>query len=229
MGAAIYCKLPDRAAIGEGNRQEAKDAKVLAVILPLFRTDRRLQAFQEERVMLNAVKLRVVAAGGLLIVTGAASPAAGQQGLSRLPASPQAAAPGESSEAPETLSHAAKSKQLYDHVERGVVIISRGGVAAAVGTVLAGDGRILTALSGLGGSDRAEVRYADGTSVHARVGQSDRVFDLALLIPDGGRWTDGLVASESEPTSTEVRAMCPSRGVHLGATEADLKGPADAH
>ncbi|HEV3189612.1 MAG TPA: PDZ domain-containing protein [Polyangiaceae bacterium] len=175
------------------------------------------------------MKLGAVATGGLLIVMGAAWPASGQQGLSPLPASPRAAPSGESSEAPETLSNAARSKQLYEHVQRGVVIISRSGVPAAVGTVLAGDGRILTALSGLGGSDSAEVRYADGTGVHARLGQSDRVFDLALLVPDGGRWTEGLVASESEPMSTTVRAMCPSRGLHLGPAEADLKGPAEAH
>jgi len=179
--------------------------------------------------MLNAVKLRVVAAVGLLVVVGAAWPASGQQGLSPLPASPGTAPSGESSEAPETLSNEARSKRLYDHVQRGVVIISRSGVPAAVGTVLAGDGRILTALSGLGGSDSAEVRYADGTGVHARLGQSDRVFDLALLVPDGGRWTEGLVASESEPTSAAVRAMCPSRGLHLGPAEADLKGRAEAH
>src|SRR5258708_28562956 len=183
MGAAIYCKLPDRAAIGEGNRQEAKDAKVLAVILPLFRTDRRLQAFQEERVMLNAVKLRVVAAGGLLIVTGAASPAAGQQGLSPLPASPQAAAPGESSEAPETLSNAAKSKQLYDHVQRGVVIISRGGVPAAVRTALARDRRFFNATTVLGGTEPPRDRYSVLNRQLARVAPNLRAYIISPLLP----------------------------------------------
>ena len=65
-------------------------------------------------------------------------------------------------------------QQLYEHVLRGVVALERNGVPMAIGTVLSGDGRVLTALSGLAGADGADVRYADGTVVHAKVGRSDR-------------------------------------------------------
>ena len=93
-------------------------------------------------------------------------------------------------------------QELYEHVRRGVVAIERNGVPLAIGTVLGGDGRILTALSGLGGAEGADVRYADGTSVHAKVGH---------------------------PGTSSLRAMLPGKGAHLGPTEAAVKGRTDAH
>jgi serine protease Do len=120
-------------------------------------------------------------------------------------------------------------QQVYEHIRRGVVAIERNGVPLAIGTVLGGDGRILTALSGLGGAEGADVRYADGTAVHARVGHADKDADLALLVPQGGKWTDGLVASEADPLSQAVRAMLPGKGAHLGPAEAAVKGRTDAH
>jgi serine protease Do len=120
-------------------------------------------------------------------------------------------------------------QQLYEHVRRGVAVIERGGVPVAIGTVLGTDGRILTALSGLGGGDSADVRYADGTTVHAKLGHSDRATDLALLVPQAAKWTDGLRASEADPTGAELRAMLPARGGHLGPAEAGVKGHVDAH
>jgi serine protease Do len=120
-------------------------------------------------------------------------------------------------------------QELYEHVRRGVVAIERNGVPLAIGTVLGGDGRILTALSGLGGAEGADVRYADGTSVHAKVGHADKDADLALLIPQAGKWTDGLTASEADPGTSSLRAMLPGKGAHLGPTEAAIKGRTDAH
>lgn len=123
-------------------------------------------------------------------------------------------------------------QQLYEHVRRGVVAIERNGVPVAIGTVLGNDGRILTALSGLSGGEGADVRYADGTAVHAKVGHSDRDSDLALLVPQTGRWTDGLAASEADPASTELRAMLPTasrNGAHFGPAPAAVKGRVDAH
>jgi serine protease Do len=119
--------------------------------------------------------------------------------------------------------------QLYEHVTRGIVAIEHNGVPTAIGTVLGGDGRILTALSGLGGSEGADVRYADGTTVHAKVGHSDRDSDLALLVPQAGRWTDGLSASETDPARTALRAMLPGKGAHMAPAEAGVKGRVDAH
>jgi serine protease Do len=120
-------------------------------------------------------------------------------------------------------------QQLYEHVRRGVVAIEKNGVPLAIGTVLGGDGRILTALSGLGGAEGADVRYADGTSVHAKVGHADKDADLALLIPQAGKWTDGLTASEADPGTSSLRAMLPGKGAHLGPAEAAVKGRTDAH
>jgi serine protease Do len=120
-------------------------------------------------------------------------------------------------------------QQLYEHVLRGVVALEKNGVPMAIGTVLSGDGRVLTALSGLGGADGADVRYADGTVVHAKVGRSDRVNDLALLIPSSLKWTEGLAASDADPAGQELRAMLPAHGSHLGPAVAAVKGQVDAH
>jgi serine protease Do len=120
-------------------------------------------------------------------------------------------------------------QQLYEHVRRGVVAIERNGIPQAIGTVLGGDGRILTALSSLAGTDAADVRYADGTAVHAKVGESDKNLDLALLVPEGKRWTEGLSASDADPAAADLRVMLPSRGTRMGPAEAGVKGQADAH
>lgn len=120
-------------------------------------------------------------------------------------------------------------QQLYEHVMRGVVALERNGVPMAIGTVLSGDGRVLTALSGLGGADGADVRYADGTMVHAKVGRSDRTSDLALLVPASLKWTEGLSASDADPAGQELRAMLPAHGAHLGPAVAAVKGQVDAH
>ena len=114
-------------------------------------------------------------------------------------------------------------QQLYEHVRRGVVAVERNGVPVAIGTVLGGDGRILTALSGLGGADSADVLYADGTTVHTKVGHSDKTSDLALLVPLSGKWTDGLTASETDPSRADVRAMLPLKGAHLSPAEAGIR------
>jgi len=90
-------------------------------------------------------------------------------------------------------------------MRRGLVTVEHGGHTVGVGTVLGGDGRILTALSGLRGADQVDVRYADRHMVHARVGHRDPAWDLALLIPLSGKWTDGLTASEADPSNGELK------------------------
>jgi len=141
-------------------------------------------------------------------------------------APPQAPAPQASPAAP-------TPQQLYEHVRRGLVVLEKNGLPVAIGTVLGTDGRIITALSGLGGGDGADVLYADGTTVHAKVGQSDRGSDLALLIPQAAagasKWADGLAASSVDPTTAPLRAMVPTKGARLAPAEADVKGKADAH
>jgi serine protease Do len=126
-------------------------------------------------------------------------------------------------------------RQLYEHVRRGVVVLERGGMPAALGTVLAGDGRVLTALSGLAGATSVDVRYADGTAVHGKVAYSDPSVDLALVAPETAHRTteatraEGLTASESDPATTLIRAMLPGRVGHLGPSNVGVKGPAEAH
>ena len=122
-------------------------------------------------------------------------------------------------------------RKLYEHLRRGVVAVERGGAPVAIGTVLGGDGRVLTALSALGGSDSVDIRYADGTAVHAKVGESDTAMDLALLVPKTAKWTDGLGASEADPSGAALRAMLPSvgKGGVVGPTLAGVKGMAEAH
>lgn len=82
---------------------------------------------------------------------------------------------------------------------RGVVVITRAGVTVGLGAVLAGDGRILTALSPLGSGNDLEARFADGTSAKVKLGHHDRAWDLAFLVPQSGKWTEGLVASNRDP------------------------------
>ncbi len=121
-------------------------------------------------------------------------------------------------------------RKLYEHLRRGIVAVERNGVPAAVGTVLGGDGRVLTSLSALGGVDSADLRYADGTAVHAKVGESDTELDLALLVPKTSKWKEGLNASEADPTGSMLRAMLPAMGKGgFGPAMAGVKGFATAH
>ncbi|HXX68699.1 MAG TPA: PDZ domain-containing protein [Polyangiaceae bacterium] len=179
---------------------------------------------------MSAVYKPVFACGAVVAWFLAASPAVAQPpALPPLPGSepPPQAGPQEAEAA--ATAAPLTPQQLYQHVRRGVVAILRNGNPAAVGTVLAGDGRILTALSGLSEREGADVRYADGTTVHAKLGQSSKSFDLALLVPEPNHWTEGLSASESDPASTGIHAMLPAHGAGLGPAIAALKGRTDAH
>ncbi|MBL8744599.1 MAG: serine protease, partial [Myxococcales bacterium] len=68
-----------------------------------------------------------------------------------------------------------------------------------LGTVLGKDGRILTALSPLGAGNDLEAKFADDTVQKLKLGHHDRLWDLALLVPQGGKWKEGLNASNSDP------------------------------
>ena len=100
---------------------------------------------------------------------------------------------------------------VIEKVRRGVVLVERDGHLLGFGTVLGGDGRILTSLSALGAGDVADVRYADGTVVHAKIGHRDPTWDLALLVPHTIHWKDGLSASPLVPGDTDLRAPVPPR------------------
>jgi len=84
-----------------------------------------------------------------------------------------------------------------DRARQGLVVLERGGKAIGVGSVLAGDGRILTALSQLGHGNNVDARFADGTVTNVKVGHTDRAWDLALLVPQNGKWKKGLRAART--------------------------------
>jgi serine protease Do len=97
----------------------------------------------------------------------------------------------------------------------------------AVGTVLSKDGRVLTSLSALGSVENPEIRYADNTVVKAKVGHKDKAWDLALLIPQSGKWLDGLLPTDTDPTGLEIKAFLPKAG-KLAASGINLKGRTEA-
>lgn len=108
----------------------------------------------------------------------------------------------------------------------GVVTLERGGKVLGVGTVLAGDGRILTALSPLTHGNAVDARFADGSVTRVKVGHTDRAWDLALLVPQNGRWKKGLRASRSSATQlgTDLRAFTVISAKELAPARTIVKG-----
>ncbi|TKD00195.1 S1C family serine protease [Polyangium fumosum] len=100
--------------------------------------------------------------------------------------------------------NAKKEPSVEEKALRGVVAIERAGQPLSLGVALAGDGRILAALSPLGSGNDLEARFADGAVVRVKLGHHDRTWDLALLVPQSGRWTEGLVASTRDPLRTDA-------------------------
>jgi S1-C subfamily serine protease len=88
---------------------------------------------------------------------------------------------------------------MQSSARAGVVLIEQAGRVVALGTLLNGDGRILTALSRLTLPGQIFVRYESGNLLSARLGHSDASRDLALLLPRSGRFVDGVKASRGVP------------------------------
>lgn len=109
-----------------------------------------------------------------------------------------------------------EDKPKEDPVERarkGVVSIERAGEVVGMGTVLGDDGRILTALSPLSDGNNLAIRYADGSTVKAKVGHSNRLWDMAMLVPQVGKWGEGLTASEADPLKQKgLKSFSPGKG-----------------
>jgi serine protease Do len=85
------------------------------------------------------------------------------------------------------------------------VRLERAGRRIGFGVVLRSDGRILTALSALGSGNHVKARFADDHLLGVKVVETDRTWDLALLAPEGGFWTEGLRASSVDPTAEGVK------------------------
>lgn len=106
-----------------------------------------------------------------------------------------------------------RAPTLEERVLRGVVTIERAGQPIGLGAVLMGDGRILTALSPLGPGNDLDARFADGSTARVKLGHHDRAWDLALLVPQTGRWAEGLAASSREPVrpDAQIKSLTLSR------------------
>ncbi len=155
--------------------------------------------------------------------TAPAGPTAQAGPTGQASAKPTSPASAEAAAAPATTGDALPAER----VRRGIVQVEQNGRPLGVGTVLANDGRVLTALSALGASEQPEVRYADGTVVKTRIGHKDRAWDLALLVPQTGRWLDGLSPTTADPFAGELKAFLPKAG-KLGPQPIAAKGRVDA-
>jgi serine protease Do len=138
-----------------------------------------------------------------------------QQPLPALPGVTYSPAPNAAAAPVATTAAAAPTPTPPGDIRRGIVALERDGRLIAVGTVLNGDGRIVTALSAMGASDKVDVHYADNHIVHAKVMHRDKDWDLALLVPLSGKWTEGLAASEGDPGNSDLKVF---GGVGAGKT-----------
>jgi len=103
-----------------------------------------------------------------------------------------------------------------------------GGRGSALGVVLNGDGRVLTALSRLT-PGQLFVRYENGSLELARIGHSDPVRDLALLVPKTARVQKGLLAARDGLGSASSSVVSFSLGANraLSASTQALAGAAE--
>ncbi len=87
----------------------------------------------------------------------------------------------------------------------GIVRLERAGHRIGFGVVLRSDGRILTALSAVGNGNYVKARFSDDHVLGVKVVETDRTWDLALLAPEGGFWTEGVRASSVDAAAEGVR------------------------
>lgn len=113
-----------------------------------------------------------------------------------------------------------------ERAREGVVLIERKGKVLGIGTVLGGDGRILTALSNVGYGNGIDARFADGSVMPLKMGHSDRAWDLALLVPQSGRWTKGLTpgGTDASKSGASLRTFTPVANKALAPSRLIVKG-----
>ena len=160
----------------------------------------------------------------------AAESFAAPQPLPQLPGggAPTPVGPNVTQQAQNAANTALDLAQTLEQLRKGVVQIEQQGRPLGIGTVLSNDGRILTALSSLpAGTDAPDIRYADGSVVKTKLGHKDKNWDLALLVPQSGKWLDGLVPTDADPSTAELRTFAPKAG-KLAATGIALKNRIDA-
>jgi serine protease Do len=181
-----------------------------------------------------------VLGGADALAAGPLPPLPGGKGAEAAPGAPasEAAAHPDARDDASASDPGSAAPSPLERVRRGVVLIERDGRLLGFGTVLANDGRVLTALSTVTGGaaagnaaapETANIRYADGTVVPAKLGHKDAAWDLALLVPRSAHWKDGLAASASDPAQIDLRAPVPPRaGAKPIALPVHFKGRTDA-
>ena len=106
-----------------------------------------------------------------------------------------------------------------------VVMLERAGRPIAIGTLLSGDGRIVTALSPLTHGNQIDAHYPEGQIVRVKLSYSDRAWDLALLTPEGDARHAGLKASHDPipAAGTKLHAVGYVRDKQLGSSDITIK------
>jgi serine protease Do len=105
-------------------------------------------------------------------------------------------------------------------------MLERAGRPIGVGTLLSGDGRILTALSPLTHGNLIDAHYPEGQIVRVKLSYASRAWDLALLTPVGDARHAGLKASR-EPTpvaGAKLHAVGYAKDKQLGSSSITIKG-----
>jgi serine protease Do len=142
-----------------------------------------------------------------------------------LTASSQSPAPSRPAVSEKTTPASNSPKTPLATAADGVVALERHGRLLGLGFVLTGDGRIVSTLSTLGDGNQIDARYADGSVVDVKIGHTDRAWNLALLVPQVGRWETGLSASTADPFAegTRVRTFA-KRGRTVSVASVVLRG-----
>jgi len=95
---------------------------------------------------------------------------------------------------------------------RATVSVREGGAERARAVVLAGDGRIVTALAPVQNVRDLRVAYPDGRVVRARVSAIDTAWGIAVLDGTGARWPEGLPLAERDGRSGDPASWVPAAG-----------------
>lgn len=95
---------------------------------------------------------------------------------------------------------------------RATVSVRDGSTERARGIVLAGDGRIFTALAPVLGAQNLRVVYPDGRGDRARVAATDPAWGVALLEGGAARWPEGIPLAERDARSHDAAIWSPAAG-----------------
>ena len=95
---------------------------------------------------------------------------------------------------------------------RATVTVREGAADRGRGVVLAGDGRVLTALANVQGVRDVRVVYPDGRVDRARVVAVDTAWGVAVLEGSAARWSEGLTLAERDGRSGDAASWIPAAG-----------------